>query len=58
MVLEEPDLIDADAFRELDFLELAPEHLLVRRVFARGGRRPNGEPHRLILPVFESSALP
>jgi hypothetical protein len=21
-------------------------------------RRPNGEPHRLILPVFESSALP
>jgi hypothetical protein len=26
MMLEEPNLIDADAFGELDLLELAPEH--------------------------------
>ena len=26
MMLEEPDLIDPDAFGELDLLELAPEH--------------------------------
>jgi hypothetical protein len=26
MMLEKPDLIDADAFGELDLLELAPKH--------------------------------
>src|SRR5271166_2822507 len=45
MMLEEPDLIDADAFSQLDLFELAPEHLLMRRIFARGGRRPDREPH-------------
>jgi hypothetical protein len=26
MMLEKPDLIDADTFGELDFFELTPEH--------------------------------
>jgi hypothetical protein len=30
MVLEEPDLIDADAFGQLDLFELAPEHFWMR----------------------------
>jgi hypothetical protein len=30
MMLEKPDLIDSDAFRELDLLELAPEHFWMR----------------------------
>ena len=53
MMLEKPDLIDADAFGQLDLFELAPEHLRMRRIFARGGGRPDGESHRLILPRFK-----
>ena len=56
MMLEEPDLIDADAFGQFDLFELAPEHLRMRRIFARRGRRPDGESHRLILPEFKASA--
>ena len=36
MMLEKPDLIDADTFRELDFFKLAPEHFRMCRIFARG----------------------
>jgi hypothetical protein len=45
-MLEKPDLIDADALGQLDLFELAPEHLHMRRIFARGGGRPDGESHR------------
>src|SRR5215469_7698180 len=45
MMFEEPDLIDADTFRELDFFELAPEHFPMCRIFARGRGRPDGESH-------------
>jgi hypothetical protein len=58
MMLEEPNLIDADAFGELDLLELAPEHFRMGRVFAWCGRRPNGESHRLILPEVLSDSAP
>ena len=53
MMLEEPDLIDAEAFGQLDLFELAPEHLHMRRIFARGCRRPDGESHPFILPGFK-----
>ena len=56
MMLEEPDLVDADAFGELDLFELAAKHLRMRRIYARGGRRPDGESHRLILPEFKAPA--
>src|SRR5215469_12458759 len=45
MMLEEPDLIDADTFGELDFFELAPEHFRMCRIFARGRGRPDGKAH-------------
>ena len=53
MMLEKPDLIDADALGQLDLFELAPEHLRMRRIFARGRGRPDGESHRLIHPGFK-----
>ena len=40
MMFEEPDLIDADAFRQLDLFKLAAKHFLMCRIFPRGGRRP------------------
>ena len=58
MMLEKPDLIDADAFGQLDLFELAQEHLHMRRIFARGGGRPYGESHRLFLPVFNVGMQP
>jgi hypothetical protein len=45
MMFEEPDLIDADTFRQLDFFELAPEHFRMCRIFARGRGRPDCESH-------------
>ena len=33
-MLEKPDLIDADAFGQLDLSELAPKHFHMRRIFA------------------------
>jgi hypothetical protein len=50
---EEPDLIDADAFHQLDLFELAPEHFRIPRMFARGGGRPDGKLPPFILPGFE-----
>src|SRR5215471_8698592 len=35
MMLEEPDLVDADTFRQLDFFELPLEHFHMGRFFAR-----------------------
>ena len=55
MVLEEPDLIDADLFGELDLGELTPEHFHMGRIFARGSRRPDRQPHRIILPAIEAA---
>jgi hypothetical protein len=52
-MLEKPDLIDADALGQLDLFELAPEHLPMRRIFAWGDGRPDGESHRLFLSLFE-----
>ena len=52
MMLEEPDLVDADAVRELDLFELAAEHLRMRRMFAGRGRRPDGNFHCFILPEW------
>jgi hypothetical protein len=45
MMFEEPGLIDADTFRELDFFELAPKHFHMCRIFAWGRSRPDGESH-------------
>ena len=45
MMLEEPDLIDADTFGELDFFKLPPEHFHMCRIFARGRGRPDCESH-------------
>ena len=50
MMFEEPDLIDADAFRQLDLFKLAAKHFLMCRIFPRGGRRPYGEFHCFLLP--------
>jgi hypothetical protein len=47
MVLVEPDLIDAGALGQFDFVELATEQFLVRRVLARRRGRPDGEPQGL-----------
>src|SRR5215470_12335086 len=45
MMFEEPDLIDADTFPQLDFFELPPEHFHMCRIFAWGRGRPDGESH-------------
>src|SRR5215472_1035158 len=45
MMLEEPDLIDADTFGQLDFFKLPPEHFHMCRIFAWGRGRPDGESH-------------
>src|SRR5260221_7814517 len=51
MMLEEPDLVDADPVRQLDFFDLPSEHFLVCRIFTRGRGRPDGQSHRPTLPI-------
>jgi hypothetical protein len=51
MMLEEPDLIDANPIRQLDFFELPSEHFLMCRIFTRGCRRPDGQSHRPTLSI-------
>jgi hypothetical protein len=49
MMFQKPHLIDADALGQFCLFELAPEQLLMRRVFARRGGRPDRKLHRFPL---------